>query len=176
MFRSIHPKKTRRTMLLGACGALAIAAFATPILSQNAVMAQEFDQPMLAQGFDRPGNRGGRLLEELDLSDAQKQEIKAIHERGRNQSQPTRDQLRQAQEQLKNLMAGTASESAIRSQYAQVKALRQQMADIRFDHMLEVREVMTPAQRQEFAQLMESRREQWRSNRGNRNNRPGRSR
>ncbi|AFY70875.1 protein of unknown function Spy-related protein [Thalassoporum mexicanum PCC 7367] len=169
MSRSIDPKQSNKSMMLGVCGALAIAAFAAPILSQNMAMAQEFEQPLLAQGFEGPeaGRRGGRLLEELDLSDAQKQEIKEIHDRGRSQSQSLREQLRQEQEELKNLMTGTASESAIRSQFNQVKSLRTQLADIRFDHMMEVRAVMTPAQRQEFAQLMEERREQWRGRRNN---------
>jgi protein CpxP len=170
-------KRNRKSIALGACGAMAIAACTMPLLSQSPAMAQDFGEPLFAQGFDGPGPRGprdgGKLLEELNLSDAQLQQMQEIRERGRTQSEPTRNQLQQAQEQLKNLMTGNASESAIRTQFQQVQSLRQQLASMHFDHMLEMRNVLTPAQRQEFAQLMEQRREQW-GNRRDRGDRPGR--
>jgi len=39
----------------------------------------------------------------------------------------------------------------------QVETLKQQVADIRFDRMLAMREVLTPEQRRQFAERMQNR-------------------
>jgi Spy/CpxP family protein refolding chaperone len=57
-------------------------------------------------------------------------------------------------------MNSTASASQIRSKNQQVEELQQQLQKLRFESMLEMREVMTPEQRAKFVQLMQQRRQQ----------------
>lgn len=97
------------------------------------------------------------LMRELNLSADQMTKIQQIRSRYRDQLKRDRDAARQAQQELRTLMAGTASDDQIREQYRQVKDLRAKAADTQFNSMLEIRNVMTPEQRQKFAQRMERR-------------------
>jgi Spy/CpxP family protein refolding chaperone len=54
-------------------------------------------------------------------------------------------------------MASTASQNQIREKYRQVETLKQQVADIKFESMLAMREVLTPEQRRQFAERKQNR-------------------
>ncbi|HEY9860196.1 MAG TPA: periplasmic heavy metal sensor, partial [Candidatus Obscuribacterales bacterium] len=86
----------------------------------------------------------------------------------RQQMSQRKQALRQAKQELGNLMAGNTDENTIRAKYNQVQQLEQEMANVRFESMLKMRTVLTPAQRQQFAQLMQQRRENYRNRAGNR--------
>lgn len=68
--------------------------------------------------------------------------------------------MRQAQQELINLLAGNASREQIRSKYNQIRGLRQQLTDAEFENTLAIRDVLTPEQRQKFIELMFKRRRQ----------------
>ncbi len=51
-------------------------------------------------------------------------------------------------------MAGDASSEQIRQKYKQVQALKQQYANTRFNSMVDIRETLTPEQRQKFVNHM----------------------
>ncbi|MGG6270315.1 Spy/CpxP family protein refolding chaperone [Leptolyngbya sp. AN03gr2] len=107
---------------------------------------------------DRPGRGEMGLLRELNLSADQMSRIQQIRSRYRDQMKSDRDAARQAQQELRTLMAGSANDDQIREKFRQVKELRTKVADAQFNSMLEVRNVLTPEQRQRFAQRMEQRR------------------
>ena len=113
----------------------------------------------------RKGNRGSnidRLMQNIDLSDEQSQQIKAIEEESKATADEIKQQMRLQHEQMKDLMASDASVEEIRSQYQEAQGLRQQMSDNRFETMLEIREVLTPEQRSQIAELMEQHRGKFR--------------
>jgi Spy/CpxP family protein refolding chaperone len=56
-------------------------------------------------------------------------------------------------------MVGNASEGTIRAQHEVVQDQALELADLRFESMLEIREILTPAQRAQAAELMEERRQ-----------------
>ena len=56
------------------------------------------------------------------------------------------------------MMQGNASENDLRNKHQEIVSLRQQMGNLRFESMLEMRKVLTPEQRQQFVQLMQERR------------------
>jgi Spy/CpxP family protein refolding chaperone len=99
-----------------------------------------------------------RILDELNLTDAQKQEINRIRQQNRPKMQALRQEIQAKQAELQTLMAGNSSDSQLRSKHEQITALRQDMASLHFDNMLEIRKVLTPAQRSQFAQLMQQHR------------------
>ena len=85
------------------------------------------------------------------------QKIQEIRDRYKGQLEQRSQSVRQAQQELGTLMAGTASTSQIREKHRQVTQLRQQLADLRFESMLEMREILSADQRRQLANLMQQR-------------------
>jgi periplasmic protein CpxP/Spy len=145
-------------------------------LAPQPMMMNEFPEGGGGQAWmdeDQPGGDHDRILEQLNLSDAQKQEIQSIRQRYREQMQPLHEQLRTQQDQLRDLLAGTATDDAIRTQHNQVLETRQKLGNLHFESMLEVRNVLDQNQRNQLAQFMEQHHGQGRRRDGNRNNPQG---
>lgn len=148
--------------------AIVIASTVLLVVGSAAVLrAIDFRQSndVIAQApspSDRPGRGEMGLLRELNLSPDQMSRIQQIRSRYRDQLKSDRDAARQAQQDLRTLMAGTANDDQIREKFRQVKELRTKVADAQFNSMLEVRNILTPEQRQRFAQRMEQGRERMR--------------
>ncbi|WP_204138824.1 Spy/CpxP family protein refolding chaperone [Halomicronema sp. CCY15110] len=151
----------RRTLSL-----IAIATLAVPV-----VVGFSASQ-LQAQGGGRPGMEGGHglgaghrgdhaehLIETLDLSEAQVAQIRAIREGDRDTMQALHANLRTERETMHDLMSGTASEAELRAQHAEIQTLHREVADLRFENMLAVRNVLTPEQRTDLSERMEQRRE-----------------
>lgn len=143
-----------------------ISLLAVLILSVGSAVAladPNPQSPQIAQNAPgaRPqrGNKDG-LLQQLNLTQQQMQQMQAIRQKYRTQIAPRQQALRQARQELATLMNSTASASEIRSKNQQVEELQQQLQKLRFESMLEMREVMTPEQRAKFVQLMQQRRQQ----------------
>jgi Spy/CpxP family protein refolding chaperone len=131
-------------------------------LSGTVVLADSVaSQPapvLLTQAARQRGARPARetkILEQLNLSDTQQQQLESIRQKYQSQIRQSHEALRPAQQRLRSMMAGTNSEAAIRKQYETVARLRQQLDSLRFESMLEMRAVLTPDQRNQFAQLMQ---------------------
>lgn len=92
--------------------------------------------------------------DEIQLTEAQTQEIAEIRqgylaEHGRIESQ-----LHEARQELQAMTIGDASSRQIRRQRKQVENLREDLYDLRFASIMEIREVMSVEQRMAFADLM----------------------
>lgn len=133
---------------VGILGALMIVPQAAlPVPANTTIVAQKIT------------DRGGeRWLQQLNLSREQMQKIQAIRARYKTKIEQNSQILRQAQQELSNLMAGVASTNEIREKHRQVEQLRQQLAQMRFESMLEIRDVLNPEQRRQFIQMMQQRR------------------
>ncbi|MBD1888055.1 Spy/CpxP family protein refolding chaperone [Coleofasciculus sp. FACHB-SPT9] len=144
-----------------------ISLLAVLILSVGSAVALADPNPQSSQTIaqNSPGARPPRgnkdgLLQQLNLTQQQMQQMQAIRQKYRTQIAPRQQALRQARQELATLMNSTASASQIRSKNQQVEELQQQLQKLRFESMLEMREVMTPEQRAKFVQLMQQRRQQ----------------
>ncbi len=136
--------------------ALAVA-IALPLLP---VRAQEDNGPDLPPGPREEMRR--EVLMELDLSDEQLQEIRALREEARANHRERRQELRQEQQALQELLGGTASEDEVRSQFEQVQALRQELASDQFENIMAMREILEPDQRSLLVENLGRRRDGWR--------------
>jgi Spy/CpxP family protein refolding chaperone len=136
---------------VGTVSGIAPALAESPIPSPSIQLAQA----------KRPYRQRGQWLNTLNLSPEQKQQIQEISQQYRPQISERRQALQQAQQELRNLMAGNATDVQVREKYGQVQTLRQEVAYLRFESMLAIRKVLTPQQRQQFAQQMNTRRH-WR--------------
>ncbi len=144
----------------------------TETLAPATLLAQTNDRPTAPEAGGR-GDRLERLAEELNLTEDQITQMRAIREDTRDEMQALHENLRAEREALHSLMAGEASEADLRSQHEAVQTLHREVADKRFETMLATREILTPEQRTELAELMQQRREAFRENRGFRGGRDG---
>lgn len=140
-------------------------AFAQPLLSQNVPSSVNSEQ-LLAQTPDqtptRRGRRGGgdqgKFLEQLNLTTEQRQQLSTIRQKYQGQIQSLREKVRNTHQELRTLMSGSATADQIRAKHQELSQLQDQLQDLRFNSMLEMRDILTPEQRTKFTQLMEQRR------------------
>ena len=112
------------------------------------------DRQSMKTGVGQKGE--GRWLEQLNLSPEQVKKIEEIRNQHDSKIKLKSQELRQAHEQLRELMTEDASTNAIRQQHSQVNRLRQEMGELRFERMLAIREVLEPEQRQQLTNWMQS--------------------
>ncbi|MDX2098091.1 MAG: Spy/CpxP family protein refolding chaperone [Leptolyngbyaceae cyanobacterium bins.59] len=143
MFRAVS---MITALLLGFTGSIAVAQIAPDGLSRMG------NPDTIAQRG--PGGRDG-FLRDLNLSQDQIQKIQAIRNQYKDRMNQRRQAFQQAQRELRTLMAGTASRGQVQEKFRQVQSLRQQLEELHFNSMLEMREVLTPEQRQKFADRMQ---------------------
>ncbi|HET6455644.1 MAG TPA: Spy/CpxP family protein refolding chaperone [Armatimonadota bacterium] len=98
----------------------------------------------------------GRWATQLNLTDDQKAQMKAIWEKYRTDTQPIRDEMKAKHEELVTVLKSDTPDRAKAHQLTdEISALRGQMASAGIDKLLDAREVLTPAQRATIAQKME---------------------
>jgi periplasmic protein CpxP/Spy len=133
--------------LIALGGAVALAK-PNPLFLQT--FANNPDSPQQRQ-------RQPKLMEQLNLNPDQKQKLKVIHEQYKDKISLKKQAVRQANQELRDLLAGTTTIEQLLSKHDQVQGLRQDLEKLTFESMLATREVLTPEQRLQFAQLMERR-------------------
>lgn len=132
-----------------------------PLSSYAAQPEQEVNQIFAQRMNHERGDRGERmdkLLQQLDLSPEQSQQINTIREQSKITAEDIMQQMRSQYEQMKSLLASDADTEEIRAQYRENQQLHQQASNNRFETMLRIREVLTSEQRAEIAELMEQHR------------------
>ncbi len=130
----------------------ATAAIAVP----NPLPAETIAQN---QRPNRPGGKEGAMFEKLNLSADQKQKMQAVRDRYKDQISQRMQAVRQARQELQTMMSGTATASQIRDKNTQISGLKKQLDDVRLESTLAMRDILTPAQRTQLAELMKQRRE-----------------
>jgi Spy/CpxP family protein refolding chaperone len=145
---------------LGGSIALAQSTFLAPNRTAQTQTVPESPLPPMPEKPDRPNKpMGGEWLKkELGLTPEQAQKMQAIFDRDKPQIQQRVQTMKQTQRELRNLMAGSASQEEVRAKYRQVESLRQEVDRLRFDSMLAVREILTLEQRKKMAERMDRRR------------------
>ncbi|MFN4066703.1 MAG: Spy/CpxP family protein refolding chaperone [Thermosynechococcus sp.] len=137
-------------MLKKSLAALLVCSALSPLV---AIAPSTFADP----GYGGP--RWGANLENLNLTPEQRQRLQAVRQQYQGQMEQTRNQLRTAKQELRQMMSGNASEDQIRSKHQQVRQLENQLASLRFESMLAMRGILTPQQRQALATQMQQRRQ-----------------
>ncbi|MEH2073994.1 MAG: Spy/CpxP family protein refolding chaperone [Nostoc sp.] len=127
-------------------------ALAKPTLLSRQVIAQTPTNLNLS----RPNRaKSGGWLKDLNLTSQQLQQIKEIRRQSKQQIAQKSQEIRQGQQELHDLIAGTtATKEQVRNKYNQIKLVKQQLADIQFENTLAIREILNPEQRQKFADRM----------------------
>jgi Spy/CpxP family protein refolding chaperone len=142
------------TLGIGGTMALADSVKESPssvLISETKIMAQQ------ERGKPRGKERAEQLQERLNLSNPQMEQLSSIRQKYRSQMEQVREKMKAKGQELSQMIQGNASENDLRNKHQEMSVLRREMEDLRFESMLEVRKVLTPEQRQQFAQLMEER-------------------
>ncbi|WP_107667301.1 Spy/CpxP family protein refolding chaperone [Cyanothece sp. BG0011] len=143
---------------LGIGGTMALAnspqnSPSSVLLSETQIVAQQQDiKP-------RRRERAEQFQQRLNLSDEQMQQLSAIRQKYRPQMQQLKQQMGTKGQEFSQMMQGNTSESDLRGKHQEIVSLREQMGNLRFESMLEMRQVLTTEQRQQFAQFLQQRRQ-----------------
>jgi Spy/CpxP family protein refolding chaperone len=105
----------------------------------------------------RVNNSREGLIEQLNLTDDQKSKVAAIRQKYQEKTKTLQETIRNKEQELNSLLSNNASDRDIRSKHQQVSRNRQEISNLQFESFLEIRQVLTPAQRTEFSQLMQER-------------------
>ncbi|MDV3000069.1 MAG: hypothetical protein N5P05_001675 [Chroococcopsis gigantea SAG 12.99] len=156
-------------MALTVGGTLAIAA--TPSFndvkpSPSSVNQTVSQRPQRVRGTED----GDKFMEQLNLTEDQKRQISAIREKYKGQLQQARTNIQTSNQELETMMAGNASNEQLRAKHQEMMGMRDKMNDLRFESLLEMRQVLTPAQRSQLAQLTQERKDNARTMRNQRRN------
>ncbi|MEH2164369.1 MAG: Spy/CpxP family protein refolding chaperone [Nostoc sp.] len=100
------------------------------------------------------GGKSGGWLKDLNLTSQQLQQIKEIHNQSKQQIAQKSQEIRQGQQELHDLITGTATKEQVRGKYNQIELVKQQLTDTQFENTLAIREILNPEQRQKFADRM----------------------
>lgn len=102
------------------------------------------------------GRMGERMAQKLNLTDAQKEQIKTIRQSFREKNKAFFDQAKATREQMRE--ARRAGDTAKADQLkAAMEQNRTQMNHLRQQLHAEIAKVLTPEQREEFAKMQEQR-------------------
>ena len=161
---SLQSRLTGATLVLGL-----LVIFSLPALAQQPSTAQ--DGADTQQQTERAGKRWHRgergmhgmmgIFRELNLTDAQQQQARAIIERYEASTKPQRDEMRQLFEQKQQGTATADAEARAQTLRAQLRESHKQMRD-------ELLTILTPDQRARLEQIKQERKarhEEWRKRR-----------
>jgi periplasmic protein CpxP/Spy len=147
-------KKLNRFQSVAAALILAVAVAIPVVLAQST-------------GNDDGGRRGhrghfgkrggeGRIFSQLDLTDAQKDQIKAIHEKSRESMRPLMEQIRAKRQEIRQANeGGTVDEALVRQKLTEIAPLEAKMMAERARIHQETLSVLTPEQKTKLEQMRE---------------------
>ena len=87
----------------------------------------------------------------------QTDKIMAIRNQNQQEIRRSLQELLNAQEEFNTMISGSETENQLRQKHDQVLRLRKKLAELRFNNILKIREVLTPKQLQQWYKLMEQR-------------------
>lgn len=97
----------------------------------------------------------GDLIDKLNLSAAQREQIEGIRADYDQRLTSQQAEIHNARGTMRDLIReSTTPRSQLEMQHRQIGELRRQLADMRFQQMLDIRAVLTPTQRAELVQHM----------------------
>ena len=102
--------------------------------------------------------RRQKFIEKLNLTSEQQTQVQNIRSQYRPQIQNLRENIRSERQKLADMIKTNDSYDNLRSQHERIIDLDQQIHSLRFESMLEMREVLTQEQIAQWADLMQERR------------------
>ncbi len=114
-------------------------------------------RPFPREEMPRLEDRKGRLINELNLSEQQHQQLEAIRQQFRPEVEKLKNQLDQLRQDMRQLNSSNASDQQLRAKFQEIQAVKNDLEELRFEQKLAMRQVLTPEQRVKMANLREGR-------------------
>jgi periplasmic protein CpxP/Spy len=183
----LHMKKFGRFQALTTSAVMAVALVA-PFAQSPSATTQDAEQGAKQErrggkrGFGRHhGRRGGllsgRMAERLNVTDAQKAQMKQIAESYRERMKPLREELRTKRQALRQAQQGNTFNEALAAQaLGETAGVKARLMGERFRMRQEMLAVLTPEQKTQLDQMRQefkTKREQFKSRRAERGTRQG---
>ncbi len=157
---------------------LLVGVLAIPFARSQSTGAEQGDQQEKrfdGSGFGR-GHRGRgferRLFSRLNLTDAQKEQMKQINQNFRESTKPLRQELRGKHGELRQAQQGeTFDEALVAQKLNEISTIQVKLMGERFKLKQEISSVMTPEQKAQLAQMreqMKTKREEYKKRRAER--------
>ncbi len=125
----------------------ALNAMLAAIVTVSVSIAPMITSNAFAEGDYRGGGAPqGRMLDKLNLTPEQKQQIQTINQQYREQLKPLQNSLVQAQKERRTLKANNASQSELQANSNRIQDLKKQIKQVRSAQASAVRNVFTPEQ------------------------------
>ncbi|MGH7393731.1 MAG: Spy/CpxP family protein refolding chaperone [Candidatus Rokuibacteriota bacterium] len=105
----------------------------------------------------RHGRWHTRLQQHLGLTDDQAVQIRQIFQRTMQTAKPHHQAIRAARTDLRRLVLMEADQASIQAKEAELQQLLAQTVQMRVQTLKEITPILTPEQREKFAQLMDKR-------------------
>jgi periplasmic protein CpxP/Spy len=102
----------------------------------------------------------GQLFQTLNLTPEQTQKLKSIRQEYKDPIREQQRNLREARQVMQQMIGNNTPASAVLSKFQEIQQMQQSLNQLRFKSLLAMREVLTPAQRQQLAQQMMNRQNQ----------------
>ncbi len=116
------------------------------------------------------GKHGGgheKMFEQLGLTDAQKEQMKALREGNKEAGKALHQELRAKRKALMKYMSSPdATKEQALSLSREVDKIQGQLSEKRINSWFEMRSILTPEQREKFAQIAEQKKKQWQARKG----------
>jgi Spy/CpxP family protein refolding chaperone len=155
--------KTKLSLLLGALflsALLIVPAFAQDDDQTAPEPQQAFCQGMgpghgmgHGKGMGPGGGFGPQMAEQLELTDAQKDQMDDMRAAHQKQMIRQRADLKIARLELRELIRGDADRATINSKIDQIGKLETDLEKARVSHRLDMRDILTPEQREKLEDL-----------------------
>jgi protein CpxP len=119
--------------------------------------------PALANEYGRSGKHHIRpdfmkMLKQLDLSEDQRAQVKAVVKNFKNEMKPQRQSVREARIQiLQEMLSDQFSESKMRTLIRNVSTLKEELIITQIKMVGEIKNLLTPEQVEKFMELKENR-------------------
>ncbi|MGB3511785.1 MAG: Spy/CpxP family protein refolding chaperone [Microcoleaceae cyanobacterium] len=137
------------------------SVLATPNYNNFSGKVSQTEQSQQSQGSQEG------IFQQLDLTEEQTQKIMTIRNQHQEDIVKSLENLRGAQEELNNMIISSSSDNQLREKHSEVIQLRKELAELQFDTILKMREVLTPEQLEKWSTLMKQRRESLKNRLGN---------
>lgn len=114
-----------------------------------------------------PGRGKGRMdrefppkdmVKDLKLTDDQVKSLKSLHEKHMTEAKSEREKMKALRDSLRTAMEKDSAEPDLWKEFDTVQGAKQNMAKMWFNHILEVRKILTPEQRKQFRGMMDKKR------------------
>jgi protein CpxP len=157
---------------------LLVGVLAIPFAHSQSTGTEQGDQQekrIEGRGFGR-GHRGrafgGRLFSRLNLTDAQKEQMKQINQSFRESTRPLRQELKGKYGELRQANTGETFNEALATQKMnEISAIQVKLMGERFKLKQEISSVLTPEQKTQLEQMreqMKAKREEFKKRRAER--------